>query len=1167
MKPGIPWSVKGIDGKAREVAKDAARAEGMTLGEWLNHKILESAQEDAELKSRATRTKASSSVSRRPGKRAPKAAARTAPEAASEAIAGTFEDKFDELFERIASLQASPATTTPAPAMQPQSSTSTIAMEKLLDRLESGERHTRENLDHLNDKVERIGGRVEELADRQPDIKARDLPGFSALEGAVRNIVDHIEKSETQTRETMNSLQSRLADISGKVEGAGADTASSGLVKDLEQRMAHLAQQVEKVSGSADDTQLKQIFEARIRELAERIDTVRHSAEAMGQKAQATASKAAEEQTRAIEQRLSTLVEQAEKKLSEAGTSDRGLSEIQTEIAQLHNRFEEIRQQAASDQEVQALRTALENLSSRVEDSPAQEPIAQIEQRIAELTQQLQQVSQTDLGPLEQRISALDSQLATAASQPAQPDAALAEQIGNLESRLSATEQQLGSLGTIENSIQQLFASLEQSQAETRQLISSATAGQGAGSADGSEPAESGELKALQDGLAAVRANAEAADQRTQETLEAVHETLAQIITKLAEIDTGGKAAATGQTGTDDLAATAAAAAAALGVQPAVGQAQQASGPEPETAAQAAQSADPSVDFSPFEDSSTAAAGMEFQPATPGAHAAADAPGTSFSAAGGDDWLSVVRAHMNQNHGGAPDIGGTGGADAAAGRVDFIAAARRAASSASPASPAGATLSATAGFSDLTPPEPDETQQSRLMSLLSRKSSKPSGKKGQPQPDQGSSRKRLVLAALVLLAAVSAYSVNSGMFAEQPVKQSSLEVPAATQPAQPVQSLASTQTSSPAAKVSLPANTPPVELPAASANGGAASLADPITTASVATAQSDPVLSQQPSPLGNPLDASPAQQASQSEQLPEQIGTQALRDAAMSGDSTAQFVVASRYLEGRTVGRDHQAAARWYTRAANGGLAAAQYRIGTLHERGSGVKQDRFEAMSWYAKAAAQGNVKAMHNLAVLAADSTNGKPDMARAAKWFAAAAAHGLPDSQFNYGVLNERGIGVTRNVSEAYKWFSLAARQGDKDAIKRLEALKGEIDPATREQIAKSVASWKPSPASREANMVSVTDPAWGIQQPRQTAAAAQPPAQRPMNAQPVQTLSAKDQVMLAQQLLAQKGFDPGPADGSMGSHTANAIRLYQLRNGLPVNGSVSRQLLQHLQAGTI
>ena len=285
----------------------------------------------------------------------------------------------------------------------------------------------------------------------------------------------------------------------------------------------------------------------------------------------------------------------------------------------------------------------------------------------------------------------------------------------------------------------------------------------------------------------------------------------------------------------------------------------------------------------------------------------------------------------------------------------------------------------------------------------------------------------------------------------------------------------------------------------------------------------------------------------------------------MSGDATAQFVVASRYLEGRTVARDHDAAARWYTRAANGGLAAAQYRIGTLYERGSGVKQDRFEAMSWYAKAAEQGNVKAMHNLAVLSADSTNGKPDMARAAKWFANAAAHGLPDSQFNFAVLNERGLGVTKNVNEAFKWFSLAARQGDKDAIKRTETLKNQIDPAMREQIASTVANWKPQPARREANMVSVTNPEWGIQQPRQ-AAVAQPPAQRPMNAQPVETLSAKEQVKLGQQLLAQKGFDPGPADGSMGTHTANAIRLYQLRNGLPVNGSVSKQL-QHLQTGTI
>src|SRR5271167_5089540 len=41
MTSGAPWSVKGIDPKAREIAKDLARRSGMTLGEWLNQVILE----------------------------------------------------------------------------------------------------------------------------------------------------------------------------------------------------------------------------------------------------------------------------------------------------------------------------------------------------------------------------------------------------------------------------------------------------------------------------------------------------------------------------------------------------------------------------------------------------------------------------------------------------------------------------------------------------------------------------------------------------------------------------------------------------------------------------------------------------------------------------------------------------------------------------------------------------------------------------------------------------------------------------------------------------------------------------------------------------------------------------------------------------------------------
>src|ERR1044072_3874345 len=41
MWSGAPGSVKGIDPKAREIAKDLARRSGMTLGEWLNQMIIE----------------------------------------------------------------------------------------------------------------------------------------------------------------------------------------------------------------------------------------------------------------------------------------------------------------------------------------------------------------------------------------------------------------------------------------------------------------------------------------------------------------------------------------------------------------------------------------------------------------------------------------------------------------------------------------------------------------------------------------------------------------------------------------------------------------------------------------------------------------------------------------------------------------------------------------------------------------------------------------------------------------------------------------------------------------------------------------------------------------------------------------------------------------------
>ncbi|PWC56822.1 peptidoglycan-binding domain-containing protein [Azospirillum sp. TSO22-1] len=50
--------------------------------------------------------------------------------------------------------------------------------------------------------------------------------------------------------------------------------------------------------------------------------------------------------------------------------------------------------------------------------------------------------------------------------------------------------------------------------------------------------------------------------------------------------------------------------------------------------------------------------------------------------------------------------------------------------------------------------------------------------------------------------------------------------------------------------------------------------------------------------------------------------------------------------------------------------------------------------------------------------------------------------------------------------------------------------------------------------------------------------------------------------AQQQLNEHGFNAGTADGKPGSRTQSAVRTYQKKAGLPVDGCVSKELVDHL-----
>ncbi len=274
------------------------------------------------------------------------------------------------------------------------------------------------------------------------------------------------------------------------------------------------------------------------------------------------------------------------------------------------------------------------------------------------------------------------------------------------------------------------------------------------------------------------------------------------------------------------------------------------------------------------------------------------------------------------------------------------------------------------------------------------------------------------------------------------------------------------------------------------------------------------------------------------------IGSPELVKAAASGDPAAAFEVAARYAAGDQVAKDLAKAAEWYQRAAEGGIAVAQYRLGSLYERGQGVSKNLVKAVDWYQRAADQGNINAMHNLAVLMSEGVDGPPDQQKALQWFQAAADYGVRDSQYNLGVVYARGLGTQQDLVASYKWFAIAAAQGDSDAAARRDEVAKLLNGNDLAKARAQVQAWHPKPPLADANGVSTPQGGWDS---------------------PGKSLSDTDRAALVkkiQTLLAEQGFDPGPADGVAGGRTRDAVKAYQRENGIAETGQIDGSLVAAL-----
>jgi localization factor PodJL len=1021
MKPGIPWSVKGIEPDVREAAKVAARRSGMTLGEWLNSKILESADdvqdEQSDMPARATPPSGH-------------ALERTA-------------SRLEDIAEQLSRLSRRDSSALAAPAARPAQDQE--ALGRILSRVESNERQTVEAFTAVNDRLSVLGRQFAQ-ATKAREARPEDSAGYQALEKAVRNIVEHMESSEKRSRDNFKSLQDRMAALTQKAATTPQDAIAkqAPAFTQLEARLADLAKRVERSENTAPQTALPDLLKNELVELANRIDTVRDTAEKLASRAQTQAVQTSQQELRAIESRIVGLIKEAQVSLAGQGAAPAEMQRLRGEVERLNSRIDEASQAQANGGDVMALRAAVEQLSTRVAQGPDMRPLADMDRRILDITQRLEVTqAQTRNLPqvteLERRMAELDMKLNEAAdTRNASQAEEIEHRLNDIANRVGRTEQQLGSLETIERAVNQLFESMEQQRAWTQEVADNAAnrMAQQVMSAPQQPVSLAGapEIQALHDGLHAVREAAENADERNQETLEAVHETLEQIVTKLAELET----AAIGQRVAHAAAAPVAADA------PAWPQAQ----PVLEDAQVFEQQDFQQPVSNPF-------APLPVQ--APQAFAPEPAPlGNPFEVAPAGNPFAMPPAAEQS---------------ALADGDDFIAAARRAAQ---------ASVQPKSILSGITPGiarQSEDKSKSLLGGFMKGKPKAnapasapmigselkhPAGFKTPANSNDGRKRKYIVM-GIMLLAAVSFFTFNSlgqGNKASVPVAQpAAIEQQLAPETRAPAQAPKSDEE-----KVQ-PAAPKPAQLEGSLLPQGA----DPLLTGSIEQGGQDNM-------------AALIEGADAADMPPANTGSLQLREAAAMGNADAQFVIATRYLNGEEgVVQDFAKAAYWYGKAAAAGSAPAQYRLGTLYERGTGVARDMNAALGWYERAASLGNVKAMHNAAVLSASQDQQKPDYARAFKWFSLGAAHGLKDSQFNLAVLLERGLGTKANATEALFWYSVAAKQNDADANKRADALAKKLTAADLKSTERRLRNWTPEVAPETANRIEVSDARWNAKNP--------------------------------------------------------------------------------------
>ena len=386
MSSSGPWSVKGIDPRARARAKTAARREGVTLGEWINRVILEDSDpakaewddaleafpgfggarslneeddrllramvnrltervESSEQRSARTLTGLDKAISQLADKITRTSERTSAELAATQDSLGKVRKSQEDLTDRIRTLESTgPAGATDTAAVE----TTIMKLARRLyehendtaARLHSVDEDSRSIAESLEARLARLESRADDYAELDRKRQDRTIDNIGQLQSTTEALKARVEGAERVTNEAARSLESAVLRLDERLRHI--ETRNSSDTVDLERRFERLsedvarviadtrAQMAKAVSGAASEPRLDRLEDALTRALGRIDDAERRQGDSMSRLGQEITKLAG-----AIDRRLT----ESERRSAEA------LRENQNE-QKLERRLDEVRQES-----------------------------------------------------------------------------------------------------------------------------------------------------------------------------------------------------------------------------------------------------------------------------------------------------------------------------------------------------------------------------------------------------------------------------------------------------------------------------------------------------------------------------------------------------------------------------------------------------------------------------------------------------------------------------------------------------------------------------------------------------------------------------------------------------------------------------------------------------